>query len=204
MSMNLLKVVFAILAIAVLGYAAGTMSERPKPPVVVSHGTAEIGGPFELVDTSGAAVTDQSLFGRFSLIYFGYTNCPDVCPLDMNRISMALEIIEADEGGLENLQPVFISIDPARDTPEVVGAFLDRYHPSFIGLTGTPAQMDVAARAYKVAYEDILAADGQPLINHSSHIYLMDETGKYITHFGPELTPAMLAEKVSNSMDNTP
>lgn len=193
MNMKFVKAVAVLIIITVLGYAAGTLSERPKPPAVVSHGTAEIGGLFELIDVSGVVVTDQSLLGRYSLIYFGYTNCPDVCPLDMNRISMAVEILE-EGGGLENLQPVFISIDPARDTPEVVGAFLRQYHPSFIGLTGTPAQIEVAAKAYKVAYEDMLAAEDKPLINHSSHIYLMDEAGKYITHFGPEASPSALAE----------
>ena len=118
----------------------------------------------------------------------------------MNRISMAVEILE-DAGGLENLQPVFISIDPARDTPEVIGAFLRQYHPSFIGLTGTPAQIEVAAKAYKVAYEDMLAAEDKPLINHSSHIYLMDEAGKYITHFGPEASPSILAEALREYLD---
>lgn len=193
MNMKFVKAVAVLIIITVLGYAAGTLSERPQPPEVISHGTAEIGGPFELVDTNGALVTDQSLLGRYSLIYFGYTNCPDVCPLDMNRISMAVEILE-DAGGLENLQPVFISIDPVRDTPEVIGAFISQYHASFIGLTGTPAQIEVAAKAYKVAYEDMLAAEDKPLINHSSHIYLMDEAGKYITHFGPEVSPSALAE----------
>lgn len=186
----------ALVAIIVLGTLAGTLSQRDRPlaPVVISHGEADVGGPFTLVDTAGNTITNQSLLDRASLIYFGYTNCPDVCPLDMNRISMALEILAEDVDINETLQPVFISIDPARDKPEVVTAFLENYYPAFIGLTGTPEQIQIAAAAYRVAYEDMLDSENQPLITHTSHIYLMDRGGKYITHFGPDLPPAALAE----------
>lgn len=194
MNYKYIKAGVALVTIIVLGLLAGTLSERPRAPVVISHGEADVGGAFTLVDTAGNTVTDQTLLGRASLIYFGYTNCPDVCPLDMNRISMALELLAEDLDIDETLQPVFISIDPARDTPEVVAAFLENYHPAFIGLTGTSAQMEVAAAAYKVAHKEILDSENQPLINHTSHIYLMDRSGKYLTHFGPDLPPAALAE----------
>lgn len=202
MNPKILKGIAAIIILLVLGYFAGTLSERtPGPaPVVVSHGEADIGGAFELVDTRGNVVTDQTLLGKNALIYFGYTNCPDVCPLDMNRISMALDILEQDRPVLEVLQPVFISVDPARDTPDQVALFLARYHPSFIGLTGTQEQMAVAAKAYKVAYEKMLAGEDKPLINHSSYIYLMDEEGKYITHFGSDVPPGALAEALAGHL----
>ena len=198
MNPKILKGAAAIIILLVLGYFAGILSERaPGPaPVVISHGEADIGGAFELVDTGGNVVTDQTLLGKKALIYFGYTNCPDVCPLDMNRISMALNILAEDRPVLEVLQPVFISIDPARDPPDQVARFLARYHPSFIGLTGTFEQMERVAKAYNVAYEKILAAEDQPLINHSSNIYLMDEQGKYITHFGSDVPPGALAEAI--------
>jgi protein SCO1/2 len=203
MNPKILKGTAAIIILLVLGYFAGALSERtPKPaPVVISYGEADIGGAFRLVDTGGNVVTDQALLGKKALIYFGYTNCPDVCPLDMNRISMALDILEQDRPVLEVLQPVFISIDPAHDSPDQVARFLARYHPSFIGLTGTFEQMDQVAKAYKVAYEKMLAAEDKPLINHSSNIYLMDEEGKYITHFGSDVPPNDLAEVIAGHLD---
>lgn len=206
------KGALAILAIAVIGYFAGTLADRynnPKP-VVISHGEADIGGPFTLMDTDGHPFTEANLLGRPSLIYFGYTNCPDVCPLDMNRASMALSIIE-DEIDLPGvLQPVFITVDPARDTPEQLVKFLTGYHQSFIGLTGTQAQMEAAAQAYKVYWEKILESEHggghgegmeKTLFNHTSYFYLMDRNGKYITHYDSSLTASQMARDLLQRLE---
>jgi protein SCO1/2 len=187
-----IKGLVALAAIVVFGYLAGTLTKQPPEPgpVVVTQGEAEIGGPFVLVDTKGRPFTDRDFQGKYALVYFGYSHCPDVCPIDMNKISMALNGLEQDGVSLDNLQPVFITVDPERDTPDVVAGFLQNFHSSFIGLTGTKDQMEVAAKAYKVYYQKILMSehhegeDGDPgLMNHSSFIYLMGPDGKYITHY---------------------
>jgi len=203
MNINILKGLVALLFLLVLGYVAGTLSKHKKDPQprVVSSGSAEIGGPFQLIDTAGRTVTEQTLLGKPALIYFGYTNCPDVCPIDMNRISMALDILEQESSILENLQPVFITVDPARDTPEQLAAFLAGYHPAFIGLTGSEEQMIRAAKVYKVAYEKILSGEMKGMMNHSSYIYLMDAKGKYVTHFGSGVPPSELAEALADYLD---
>lgn len=211
--MRYFKGIVAILAVTVIGYLAGTLTKREPEvkPVVISHGEADIGGAFELMDTKGEIVTEQDLMGKVSLIYFGYTHCPDVCPLDMNRISMALSILEDEVDLSEKLTSVFITVDPLRDPPEVVAEFLAGYHPSFVGLTGTQEQMEVAAKAYKVYYQEMLARehsgdmdmemDGQVLFGHSSYIYLMDENGKYIIHIDESLPASKLAEEIRKHLD---
>jgi len=191
----------ALVALGVFGYLAGTLTKREadKPAPVISYGEADIGGPFELLDTDGARFTDRDLLGKYALVYFGYTHCPDVCPVDMNRISMVLEGLEEKGISIQNIQPVFITVDPARDTPEVVARFLEAYHPAFIGLTGTQEQMETAARAYKVYYEKILMSehtdDGDmALMNHSSFFYLMGPDGKYRAHFGADDSVSMITD----------
>lgn len=216
--MRYLKGFIVILAVSVIGYLAGTLTKRdgpPKPvvisPTVISHGQADVGGAFELVDTRGEIFTDQDLLGQVSLVYFGYTHCPDVCPLDMNRISLALSNLEREFDFKGKLLPVFITVDPLRDPPEIVGKFLAGYHSSFVGLTGTQEQMEVAARAYKVYYEEMLARehsggidmemDNPVLFSHSAYIYLMDKNGKYITHFDETYPASKLADEIRKHLD---
>ena len=208
--MKLFQIVLMVLAaLAVGGYLWLKFVKTPleNQPIVVSHGEAEIGGPFELVDTNGGLVSDDSLHGQYVLVYFGYTNCPDVCPIDMNRISMALNILEAEMDLAGKIQPVFITVDPARDTSEVIGSFLARYHDSFIGLTGTQVQIEKVAADYKVYIEAILASEQghdaeTGLINHSSHIYLMGPDGNYTTHFGADLPPSQLAAALTGYLED--
>ncbi len=216
--MRYFKAFIAILAVTIIGYLAGTLTKRDsdiKPVVisstVISHGEADIGGAFELIDIKGDKFTEQNLLGQVSLVYFGYTHCPDVCPLDMNRISMALSALEKNFDFEGKLLPVFITVDPLRDPPEVVGEFLAGYHPAFVGLTGTQEQMEVAARAYKVYYEEMLAREhtgememdmADPvLFSHSAYIYLMDKNGKYITHFDETYPASKLADELRKHLD---
>ena len=202
------RIILTAIAGAAVGFLlwtlAGGVGDEHKP-VVISHGEADIGGPFELVDTKGGTVTDRTLLGKHALVYFGYTSCPDVCPLDMNRISMALGTLEQEFILVDKIRPVFISVDPARDTPDVIAAFLDQYHPLFLGLTGTEDQMQQAADAYKVYVEGILASEhgghDPGLINHSSYIYLMGPDGRYVTHFGSDMPPSRLAEALAGHLD---
>jgi protein SCO1/2 len=128
-----------------------------------------IGGSFTLVNHEGRTVTDEQVIDRPSLIYFGYTFCPDVCPLDTARNAVVVDILT--ESGVE-AQPVFISIDPERDTPEVLARFVGNLHERMIGLTGTPEQVRAASQAYRTFYQK---QEGDPelyLVDHSTFSYL--------------------------------
>lgn len=135
-----------------------------------------IGGPFTLVDGAGQARTDGDLITEPTLLYFGYSYCPDVCPVDNARNAVAVDIL-ADQG--ISATPVFVTVDPARDTPEVVSDFAAAFHDRMIGLTGTPEQVDAAAKAYKVYYKRHEDDDPQYyLVDHSTFTYLaMPEVG---------------------------
>jgi len=212
--MQSVKIILFVLAAAGLSaylWLKETKVPLEDQPIVVSHGEAEIGGPFELLDTKGDIVTDDSLHGQLVLVYFGYTNCPDVCPIDMNRMSMALGLLEQEMDLAGKIQPIFISVDPARDTPEVIGAFLTQYHDSFMGLSGTEAQIETLAGHYKVYIEEILSSEhgdemtedmDMGLINHSSYFYLMGVDGLYMTHFGSDVPPSELAAILKEYLEN--
>jgi protein SCO1/2 len=179
-------------AAAAIGiYAWQSQSATPHPCGQTSVAGSAIGGPFELVSETGETVTDVDVITKPTLVYFGYTFCPDVCPLDSARNAQAAYMLE--DQGLE-LGTVFISVDPPRDTVEVVRDFTDNFHEDMIGLTGTPEQVKVASQAYKTYYR---AQDGDPdyyLVDHSTQTYLMfPETG-FATFFRRDSTPEQVAE----------
>lgn len=157
-----------------------------------------IGGPFELISETGETVTDADVITKPTLIYFGYTFCPDVCPLDTMRNAQAAYMLE--DQGLD-IGTVFISIDPPRDTVEVVRDFTDNFHEDMIGLTGTPEQVKAASQAYKTYYR---AQEGDPefyLVDHSTQTYLMfPETG-FATFFRRDNSPEQVAETTACFID---
>ncbi len=158
----------------------------------IAGGAAQIGGPFTLVSETGETVTDQDVITEPSLLYFGYTFCPDVCPLDTVRNAEAVAMLEED--GVM-VQPVFISVDPERDTPEALDVFTANVHPRMLGLTGTPEQTDAAARAYRVYYR--INRDGDDpyyLVDHSAFSYLVLPEYGFVEFFNRDLTPAQIAE----------
>lgn len=153
-----------------------------------------IGGPFTLVDAHGATVTDKDVITKPTLVYFGYTFCPDVCPFDNARNAQAIDILE--ERGI-SATPVFISIDPARDTPAVMLEYTANVHPAMIGLTGSEAQIEEAADAYRVLYQRRDIGGGDYLMDHTVFTYLMmPETG-FADFFQRDTTPEQIAEKVA-------
>ncbi|RYH04238.1 SCO family protein [Salipiger sp. IMCC34102] len=155
---------------------------------------ADIGGPFTLVDPTGATVTDTDVITEPSLIYFGYGFCPDVCPIDNARNVAAVDLLQ--ERGIE-ATPIFISIDPERDTPEFMGDYAANMHPDMIGLTGSPEQVREAADAYRVIYSRNGDDPDYYLMNHSAFTYLMmPETG-YATFFRRDTTPEEVAEQTA-------
>ena len=163
-------------------------------PHVTSSGKALIGGPFSLIDQHGKPVSEKSYAGKFKLIYFGYTFCPDVCPTELQVISAALDIL-GDKAA--PIQPIFITVDPARDTVAIMAEYVSNFHESFVGLTGTPEQVAAAAKAYRVYFSKAKTEDDDSyLMDHSSIIYLMDANGDFIKHFNFGTKPKALAEEL--------
>ena len=158
-------------------------------------GIAKIGGPFVLVDHTGAERTEADLKGRHALIYFGYSFCPDVCPTALADMLIALDELGPDAA---RVQPVFITIDPERDTPAALKDYIPNFHPRLIGLSGSADQVSKAARAYRVYYAkvDDPEAGENYLMDHSSVIYLMDPDGRYLTHFSHGTAPETMAKRL--------
>lgn len=158
----------------------------------VVAGEATVGGPFTLVNQFGDTVTDVDVITGPTLIYFGYTFCPDVCPLDVARNVAAVDIL-GEQG--ERVTPVFITIDPARDTPEALRDFADVMHEEMIALTGAPEQVAAVSRAYHTYYQK--SGDGPDyLMDHSTLSYLMSPDG-FLAFFRRDATPAQMADKIS-------
>ncbi len=165
-------------AAAALLYRAQGAGSGERPPL---EGAA-IGGPFALVDGDGRRVTDRDFAGKWQLIYFGYTFCPDVCPTDMQRLAQGYRAFEAaDPARAATVQPIFVTIDPARDTPAVVKAFTAAFHPKFVGLTGTQAEVDAALKAYRVYAQKGAGTGDAYLMDHSAIAYLFDPQGQPIS-----------------------
>lgn len=194
------KISLAIAAlgmIALIGLLLGQILRQPPPPQGLS---AAIGGPFQLVDHEGKARSAADFAGRPMLIFFGFTYCPDVCPTALDRVGAALDILkETAPNHYQAVQPLFISVDPARDTPQAMADYLAYFHPKIIGLTGTEAQIAQVKKAYKVYAVRAAETDpnGQYLVDHSSFFFLMDEKNNYLAHFDHAFSPHDMAAKIT-------
>lgn len=202
-------VVAALIAIAGIGafYVTGLGGTDPEDRFAecrastVAGGAGQIGGPFELVSETGETVTDEDVIDRPALIYFGYTFCPDVCPLDTARNAAAVELLES-RGHM--VKPVFISIDPARDTPEVLAEFTDYLHPRMVGLTGSEDQVRAASEAYRTYYraqEPEAGAEEFYLVDHSTMTYLTLPGHGFVEFFRRDVTAEEMANRVACFVD---
>ncbi len=160
----------------------------------VSVGSGTLGGPFTLVNENGETVTDQDVITEASLIYFGYTFCPDVCPLDSARNSKVVDLL-ADEGFAAT--PIFISIDPKRDTPEIVAEFSKWLHPKMIGLTGSPEQVKAASKAYRTYFKAHDKDDDFYLVDHTTMTYLVLPEYGFVEFFRRDQAASAIAKKVA-------
>ncbi|MCF8482992.1 MAG: SCO family protein [Rhodospirillum sp.] len=186
-SLKVLAPVLAILVVVVVAIGA-RLAFLPG-----GQGDAAIGGPFELVNGQGETVTEQDFAGKYMLVYFGYTYCPDVCPTSLSLTGAALDMLTVEQR--DQIAPIFITVDPDRDTPDVVGAYAKAFYPSMVGLTGTTAQVAAAARAYKVYFKKVEEEGDAPyLMDHSAITYLMGPDGKFLTHFSHGTPPEKIAE----------
>jgi protein SCO1/2 len=174
---------FAVGGVAALAlFPAAREKLLPQVSTVRSVGQAMIGGPFELTDHTGKRVSDRDYRGKYMLVFFGFTLCPDVCPTGLQAIAAALDKLGPKA---ETLTPLFISLDPARDTPEQLASYVQSFHPRLVGLTGTQAEIDAVAKAYRVyskRVDDPKSTAGYT-IDHSTFVYVMGPDGSYVTHF---------------------
>lgn len=163
-------------------YYSPESAVRKGVAMVGGEGQAHIGGEFDLVDGSGKPFTQKNLIGKMNLLFFGFTFCPDICPQGLS--TMGLVYNDLPEDMHSNVQVIFVSVDPERDTPQVIKPYVEAFNENFIGLTGTKEQVKKAADAYLVYYaKDENATGDDYLVSHSGYIYLMGPDGKYIKHF---------------------
>lgn len=152
-----------------------------------------VGGPFALVDHTGTLRTDAEFRGKLLLLYFGFTFCPDVCPTDLQSIGLAID--QLGKSG-EGVQPLFVTLDPDRDTPQHLANYVPFFHPRLIGLTGDASSIRQAARAYKVYYAKVPTSENDYTVDHSGYIYLMDRAGQYLGFFPPGTPPDRMADVI--------
>lgn len=186
--------IFGLTTLAIAAALGGYVWQTQRGPAPCGNTTvagAAIGGPFTLVSETGATVTDADVITKPTLVYFGYTFCPDVCPLDSARNAVAAEILA--EQGID-IGTVFISVDPARDTPQVLAAFTDNFHPQMIGLTGDEDQVRAASTAYKTYYRAVPGDPEYYLVDHSTQTYLMFPDTGFATFFRRDTTADQVAE----------
>ena len=153
-----------------------------------------VGGPFALTDQNGRAVTEESYRGKAVLIFFGFTHCPDVCPTELTTLAAAMDQLGGDAA---RTQPLFITIDPERDTPQALADYVSLFHPSLAGLTGTPEQVAKVARTFRVYYAKVTPpGTSDYLMDHSAFVYLLGPDGALRALFRPGVTPEELAGAV--------
>lgn len=199
MRMRVILVVLAgLLAAGTAGYLWYLGDATPRYGAVVHTGEAQVGGPFALTDQYGRIRTEKDFAGRYTLIYFGYTNCPDVCPTTLSVIADAMEKLQGDA---EKVVPIFITVDPARDTPDVLKNYMSAFGSNFLGLTGKQAEIDLVAREFHVYVKAHKPVNGVYAVDHSNVIYLMGPDGNFVANFDETIGPDKLAEGIEQAID---
>lgn len=183
---RLLLLAPAGLLAAGLAGTAGWLLTREEPPV-------PIGGPFELIDGAGRTVTDRAFLGKWTLVYFGFTRCPDVCPTALQNMASARDLLGP---AASQVALVFITVDPERDTPEVVREYAEAFGPDVSALTGSAEAVTRAAKAYRVYAAKSPTKDGDYTVDHTSIVYLMDPRGRFAANFTHETSPEGIATRL--------
>jgi protein SCO1/2 len=187
----------AVVAAGLLVLAAGALlalafRETPQGAAGTALASA-IGGPFRLIDQNGKPVSDADLKGKWQLVFFGYTHCPDTCPTALNEIALALDQLGVKRGEIEI---VFITVDPERDTPEVMKSYVQSFDAPIIALTGSADAVAQAAKAYRVYYAKHPRGDGDYDMDHSAVIYVMNPEGRFTATFTPDSTADAIAQRL--------
>jgi len=162
------------------------LKQKEKELETKSYGRPQVGGPFNLITQNNKPFTEQELLGKWSLIYFGFTNCPDICPEELDKMSEAVSILEKDHGPA--IQPLFVSVDPPRDSPGQIASYLRDFHPGLVGLTGSYEDVKSICKAYRVYFSTPSTAkpDDDYLVDHSIFFYFMDPNGHFVDAFGKD------------------
>jgi protein SCO1/2 len=186
--------IVGLLVAVMLLAAGGYLLLSGSQPAALS-----VGGPFSLIDGDRGPVTDQTWHGKYLLVYFGYTFCPDVCPTTLSNVADALDRLGPKA---DRLQPLFITVDPKRDTPAVVKQYAAAFGSRIVGLTGTPEQIAAAAKAYRVYYAEHRTGPGPDdySMDHSSVLYLMGPDGRFIAPVRADQTGAEMAASLAKLM----
>jgi cytochrome oxidase Cu insertion factor (SCO1/SenC/PrrC family) len=176
---------------------AANEAAEPSPEELIEgllSGRAPVGGPFELTDQTGHRRTDADFRGKLVVLYFGYTYCPDVCPTELQSISLALDKLGA---AADAVQPLFITVDPERDTPARLADFVSSFHPRLIGLTGSLADIKKTAIAYRTFFaKNGTATPGDYSVDHTGFIYLVGKDGHYLGFLPPGASPDEIADAI--------
>lgn len=183
----------AFAAGALVLVVAVTLLMPPPAPRVTSTGTAQVGGPFALVDQTGAPVTEAILKGKPSLVFFGFTHCPDVCPTALYEMS---EIFTALGPDANRAQAFFVTVDPERDTPAALKEYVASFAPQIRGLTGSPEAIDAIKKEYRVYSRKVPLKDGDYTMDHTAVVYLMDKNGTFVAPFNSKRAPAESAAEL--------
>jgi cytochrome oxidase Cu insertion factor (SCO1/SenC/PrrC family) len=198
------RLLFIAVALAAAPASHRALGQEPDPARAarlmddLMWGRGTVGGPFELIDHRGNKRTDADFRGKLLLIYFGYTYCPDVCPTDLMQIGLAVDKLGAAGG---DVQPLFISVDPERDTVSVLAAYVAPFHPRLIGLTGTAVQVRAVADEYQAYYARYSPpGGGDYLIDHTGFIYLIGRSGEYLGFFPPGTSADRMAEIIGRHL----
>jgi len=185
------------------GCGPALAAEQPSAAQMMDdlmYGRGSVGGPFTLTDQTGKPRSDSEFRGKLMIVYFGYTYCPDVCPTDLMAITQALDALDA--AAAADIQPVFITIDPERDT-KVLADYIAAFHRSFIGLTGSPDEIRKVANSYKAFYAKVPGErGGEYSIDHAGVIYLMGRNGEYLGFMPPQTNPGRLTEILRKYLAN--
>jgi protein SCO1 len=180
--------------VGLIGLGVGFFVFKP-PQTQVSTG-ALVGGPFRLVDQNGAEITEASMKGKPFLVFFGFTHCPDICPTKLFEISQALAAVEKD---VPDIEALFISVDPERDTPDMMKRYLSSFSPRIKGLTGDQAAVDATVKAYR-AYAKKVATDSGYTMDHTSLVYLMGRGGEFVTSLDMTKKDTEIAGQISSRL----
>ena len=189
-----MKKLIPLVAALVIGVIAAYAMWEMSAPKMEEMGEVTIGGPFALVNQDGKAVTEADYKGKLALVYFGFTYCPDICPTDLTNIAYAMVQLGDDAA---KVTPIFITVDPQRDTVKQLKNYLENFKQPIVGLTGDQKAIDGAVKAYKVYAQKVPRKDvNDYTMDHSAYMYLMDKNGKYLTHFVHGTPPAQIVSEI--------
>lgn len=177
--------------------ATAALAILPRLMVATNDGT-QIGGAFTLVDHTGRQVSEADYRGKIMLVFFGYSFCPDVCPTTLATVAQAVESLTPSEQN--QLAPLFITVDPERDTVPKMADYVANFSPAIVGLTGSPEQIKAVSQAYRVYARKVEEGNGPYSVDHSAILYLMDGKGRYVTHFDPSVTSDRLVAAIRKQL----